>query len=494
MALPTMTRARLRVLLEAIDEGTENAGEAVARVQLADRDADALLAHMTAHRPVRAAQIADRIRGREKLLARGDAAPACLLGYFLLTHRTAAGPDLSAWTSALAERFADVPDALVIHAAALTAQHDPLSGQVRALLLKAADPDLGLPRFTQGLRLLVSVLEDLRAFDDSRGMVHQRTADALGLARGWLVSVDPDQFLATYDGRSPLAPPGLPPEWSPSSGSVPAERPRARPIAEYLDEALRALPNGMKLSDSVRRAGPVTVAMDVLGTGPGAVEAVLTVWREQGSARRSVGDVAIAYGTSDGSTVIAVTDADGQAAFSLAPGGGRPSDKDRGSRAHGFSLAPTQQVRHIPLVRVPGRDVVLAADTAERSRLQHRVQVGGITFDLQEYDDRSTGAPTLRVEAHASSLKGWATFLARPAAALDAVHELYAVPLVPRGGGLGSGALDMGPATVGLDWYVSPFLTRSIDPDVAKRSLARASDSRTAQALDKAVRGGHSTW
>ncbi|WP_405889850.1 hypothetical protein OG427_07325 [Streptomyces sp. NBC_00133] len=501
VALPAMTRARLVVLLvtaDAVTEGSVRPSEAVARVRLADPDADALLAHLAAHRPVRAAQIADRLKKPQDLFRTEDAAAACLFGYFMWNRGL--GADAPLWTAELAERFAEVPDALVIHAAALAARQGPDSARVRALLLRAADPYLGLPRFTQGLRLLVSALEDLVAHDDVEGRVHEPTADALKTAMAHLVAVDPDHFLATYDGRSSLAPPGLPDDWSPSSALEPAEGAAPLPFAGYVAEALRQLPTDVTpLADGVGQAGSASVRMQVHGAGSGVQKVVLTVSRNRGNAWRPVPDLAIVYSAAEASMGIAVTDTRGAAVFDLALGSRNSSGGDvhGAPRGQEFSLVATRHVRHVPLVRVPEPAFVLAAETAERVRLRRRVRIEGITLDLREYDDRSTGIPTLRVEAHTSATHtpqaaegapyGWASFLARPAVASDAPHELYVVPLVPRAGGQWSGALNMGPSSDGLDWYVSPFVTDFVEKDVAARSLARASDPRTAQALRSAA-------
>ncbi|MEV7297653.1 hypothetical protein AB0N79_39550 [Streptomyces microflavus] len=506
VALPPMTRTRPHILPAPPTTVFGGPPEAVVGVRLADPDADALLAHLAAHRPIRAAQIAERLgkRDRAALLNGKDAAPAYLLGYFLLTRRPDPSDDLLRWTADLADHFADLPDALVIHSAALHAQQGPAFNGARALLLRAADPDLGLPRITRGLRLLVSLLEDLVVLDDSRGVVHQPTARAWKRAEDHLLAVDPDQFLVTYDGRGLLAPPGVPREGGPSAVSAAAAGVSPRPFAAYADDALRELPGGEPLAARTAQAGPAIVDMAVHDTERGPRRVVLTVGRVRGGRRRPVADLAIAYGATGGSMLVAVTDGEGHAVFHLPRAEERaPVDATGDSpRRQGFSLAPMREVRHVPLVRVPDPGLALAAHTAQRVRLRRRVGLDGITFDLQEYDDRRTGVRTLRVEAYTAETDSagantpgtgtapatrWASFLARPASRPDAAHELFVIPLVPRDGGPGSGALDMGPSADGLDWYVSPLLTGSAEPDVAERSLARASDPRTARALRAAV-------
>ncbi|MFE2217561.1 hypothetical protein ACFW93_37300 [Streptomyces canus] len=188
--------------------GSDDAVHWQTTVQLADAAAQTLLDHMTCRRALTAGQVSDVVVNaalRQSGKRNADPNVACVAGYYALTAE-AQSLGLS-WSATARASFTWSTDLLVIRAALLI-RHRGAQGvaEARALLLKAGEPRLGIPRFTQGLRLLYSLLRQVVAHEEASGVIDPAAHAILGLVERYLRAADWSQPFTTFVGADPASP------------------------------------------------------------------------------------------------------------------------------------------------------------------------------------------------------------------------------------------------------------------------------------------------
>lgn len=202
VAVPPEATVRVR------EDGSGDTTRWRTTVQLADAAAQTLLDHMTYRRALTASQVADAVVKaalRQSGKRNADPNVACVAGYYALTAE-ARGLSLG-WSATATASFTWSADLLVIRAALLI-RHRGAEGvaEARALLLKAGEPRLGVPRFTQGLRLLYSLLRRVVAHEEASGVIDPAAHVTLGLVERYLRAADWSRPFTTFVGAGPASP------------------------------------------------------------------------------------------------------------------------------------------------------------------------------------------------------------------------------------------------------------------------------------------------
>ncbi|UUU28521.1 hypothetical protein JIX56_00530 [Streptomyces sp. CA-210063] len=444
-------------------------GEGDVTVRPADPDARALLDYQAQGRLGAAAAITDHVVrsiGARIEAGRGDPAAGCAVAYHLMDH-----PDhdrARQWVHLLADAFPSSDDVSLLAAWFLLEKDGPVPREVRGRLITAAEASQGLPVYLAGLRLLRTALERLGRSDRASGQWDPRLTSATHTVNTYLLAADPANPFVSYTGTGLHTP--LVAEDAPAVGS-------GMSLASDDAVSVRVLAKALDLLGTVTAGLQRTISLPLLtltwSDRPDGGGQMLSVDSHGGTKAWAGLGLFLVRAEGWQMEVVRLSDA-GTATFSL-PGSATAR------------LVTPESAEPEDAVVVP--QPVLLHAAASGPEQDHRVVTPQLEFLLEPVRDADRWRLTARPRVPGSPA-GWVLVGQRSAA--DRPYKTFALPL--RGVDAGPGAeptVLLGKASVPLDWYMVPEpvdeLPSAGRTAILRRSLARAADSWTREAIQKVL-------
>ncbi|MYS95585.1 MULTISPECIES: hypothetical protein [Streptomyces] len=444
-------------------------GEGDVTVRPADPDARALLDYRAQGRLGAAAAITDHVVrsiGARIEAGRGDPAAGCAVAYHLMDH-----PDRDRarqWVRLMADAFPSSDDVSLLADWFLLEKDGPVPRDARERLITAAEAGEDLPVYLAGLRLLRTALERLSRSDRASGQWDPRLTSATHTVNTYLLAADPANPFVSYTGTGLHTP------------LVAEDAPAVRSATSVA-------------SDDADSAGVLAKALDLLGTVTAGLTRTISLplltltWSDRpdgggqmlsvdshGRAKALAGMGVVLVGAEGWRMEVARLSDAGTATFSLT------------GSATAKLVTPEPAEPEDAVVLPPP---VLQHAAASGPEQDHRVVTPQLEFLLEPVRGADRWRLTARSRVPESSA-GWVLVGQRSAA--DRPYKTFALPLAGEDAELGAEpTVLLGKASAPLDWYMVPEpvdeLPAAGRKAILRRSLARAADSWTREAIQKVL-------